>query len=97
MRLRVHACVGGRARARIRTGCWEAASLRWVFQFPGVLQARQMGGGEARWRQPRTPALASRCLTARPGEWRGDQRWSGLAYAGQGWPGGSFLAASRAA
>lgn len=56
-----------------------------------------MGGGEARWRQPRTPAPASRCLTARPGEWRGDQRWSGLAYAGQGWLGGSFLAASRAA
>lgn len=54
----------------------------WVFQFPGVLRARQMGGGDARWRQPRTPAPASRCSTARPGEWRGGQGWSGLARPG---------------
>lgn len=70
----VRAC----ARARVRTGHWEAASPLSVFQFPGVLRARQMGGGDARWRQPRIPAPASRCSTARLGEWRGGQGWSGL-------------------
>lgn len=91
----VRVCVYARARAC--TGCWDAASPLWVFQFPGVLRARQMGGGDARWRQPRTPALTSRCSTARPGEWRGDQDWGGLAWPGLGQHGGSLLAVSRTA
>lgn len=68
-----------RARARARTGYWDAAFPLWVFQFPGMLRARQMGGGDTRWRQPRTPAPASRCSIARLGEWRGNQGWSCLA------------------
>lgn len=71
-------------RACVRTGCWEAASSLSASQFPGVLRARQMGGGDARWRQPRTPAPASRCSTARPGESRGCRGWSGLAWANRG-------------
>lgn len=77
-----------RAPARVRThgllGCRLSSR---VFQFPGVLRARQMGGGDARWRQPRTPAPASRCSTARPGEWRGGQGRSGLARSGLARPG----------
>lgn len=54
-----------------------------------------MGGGDARWRQPRTPAQASRCSTVRPGEWRGGQGWSGLAWPGLAWPGLAGLLISR--
>lgn len=43
LRVRTHA---------LRTGCWDAASSLLTSQFPGVLRARQMGGGDARWRQP---------------------------------------------
>lgn len=76
----VRACVGVCVCARADAQVAGKPPLPlWVFQFPSVLRARQMGGGDARWRQPRTPAPAYRCSTARPGEWRGDQRWSGLA------------------
>lgn len=75
-------------RACVRTGFWEAASSLSASQFPGVLRARQMGGGDARWRQPRTPAPASRCSTARPGESRGCWGWSGLVWANRGRKGG---------
>ena len=94
MRPCVRGCVCARADAQ---AAGKPPLPFWVFQFPSVLRARQMGGGDARWRQPRTPAPASRCSTARPGEWRGDQRWSGLACAGLCRPGGWFLAASRTA
>lgn len=43
LRVRTHA---------LRTACWDAASSLLTSQFPGVLRARQMGGGDARWRQP---------------------------------------------
>lgn len=39
----------------------------------------EIRGGDTRWRQPRTPAPASRCSIARLGEWRGNQGWSCLA------------------
>lgn len=75
-------------RACARTDCWDAAASLSTSQFPGVPRARQMGGGDARWRQPRTPAPASRCSTARPGEWRGCWGWHGLAWANRGEKGG---------